>query len=188
MLRHRVGFLLIAFALTFSARATVYELLALDDLTEESQTVVYGNVLASHVEWNSARTMIYTVYDVQALEYLKGNLGPVFQLHEPGGELEGMAMIVSGVPQFTAGQEAVFFVWTSPQGLRQVTGFEQGNLPVITDPVTGLKSVSRSIPLGSARTPLFLGLQAPVTSRQLPQLLRQIRSSAVRQNQPTANQ
>ena len=188
MLRRWVSFLLVAFALIFSARATVYELLALDDLTGESQTVVYGKVLTSRVEWNSARTMIFTIYEVQALEYLKGNLGPVFQLHEPGGELNGMSMSISGVPKFSAGQEAVFFVWTSHQGLRQVTGFEQGHLPVVTDSVTGLKSVSRSIPLGSARTPLAIGQQAPASSLQLPQLLLQIRSSAIKQSQPTENQ
>jgi len=135
-----------------SAGATTLARLDLDDLTGESSAVVHGKIVASRVEWNRDRTLIYTVYSVAPVEYLKGRLGPTFELHEPGGTLDGIQLSVSGVPSFSVGQEAVLFVWTDPRGQHQVTGFEQGVFAVRTDSQTGLKVVDRAIRLGSART------------------------------------
>ena len=170
------------------AGATILERLDLDDLTAESSAVVHGKIVASRVEWNRNRTLIFTVYTVQPLEYLKGRLGPIFELYEPGGALDGLAMSVAGVPSFPVGQEAVLFVWTDPQGQHQVTGYEQGTLPVQTDPQTGLKIVDRAIRLGSARTAPPPHGVVPATSRFLPQLFNQIRSSAAKSPVPAATQ
>ena len=53
-----------------SAGATTLLRLDLDDLTTESSAVVYGKIVASRVEWNQSRTLIYTVYTVEPMEYL----------------------------------------------------------------------------------------------------------------------
>lgn len=162
------------------ASATTLLQMDLDDLTGESHTIVYGKIVASRVEWNRPRTLIFTVYTVEPFEYLKGPLGPVFELVEPGGEIDGLRLNVPGVPVFQAGEEAVLFVWTDSQGQHQVSGFEQGALGVRTDPQTHLKSVSRSLRLGSARENGLLQHSAPVTSAVLPEFLNQIRVSAAR--------
>ena len=93
-----------------SAGATTLVRLDLDDLTGESSAVVYGKIVASRVEWNRSRTLVYTVYTVLPVEYFKGRLGPVFELYEPGGTLDGLQMSVAGIPSFSVGQEAVLFV------------------------------------------------------------------------------
>ena len=170
---------------SFWAGATTLVRLDLDDLTGESSAVVYGKVTASRVEWNQARTLIYTVYTVEPTEYLKGRLGPMFELYEPGGTLDGIQLSVGGVPSFSVGQEAVLFVWTDRQGQHQVTGFEQGAFPVRADPQTGLKVVDRAVRLGSARTASAV---ASSSSRMLLQFCNQIRSSAAKARQPEANQ
>lgn len=159
------------------AGATTLLRLDLDDLTAESSAVVYGKIVASRVEWNQSRTLIFTAYTVEPTEYLKGRLGPTFELYEPGGVLDGLQMSVAGVPAFSVGQEAILFVWTDPHGQHQVTGFEQGAFPVRADPQTGLKVVDRVARLGSARV---AGAVASPTSRFLPQFFDQIRSAAAK--------
>ena len=184
-MKKRIAFLLLAFLWVSGAAATTLLPMNLDDLTAESPAIAYGKIVASRTEWNNAHTLIYTVYTVQVVEYLKGDLGPSFELQEPGGELDGLSMSVAGVPQFTVGQEALLFLWTDPQGLHQVTGFEQGNLTVQSDPQTGMKMVHRVVRLGPAKS---AGSVGPATSRFLPQLFHQIRSSAAKARKPAANQ
>jgi hypothetical protein len=158
----------------------------LDDLTSQSQTVVLGAVVAKRVEWDTAHRWIYTIYTVQPSEYLKGNLGVVFELREPGGVLDGVGMRVAGVPQFEIGEEAVFFVWTDPKGYHQVIGFEQGAIPVRTDPATRLKTARRSVPLASVRDRIVGSVSQSFTSRTLPEMFDQIRASVAKSSQPTA--
>ena len=167
------------------AEATTLTRLDLDDLTTESSAVVYGKIVASRVEWDRNRTLLYTVYTVLAQEYFKSALGPVFELHEPGGTLDGIQLSVAGVPTFFVGQEAVLFVWTDRLGKHQVTGFEQGAFPVRTDPQTGTKVVDRVVRLGSVRT---ANAAATPSSRFLPQFFTQVRSSAAKAHQQEATE
>lgn len=164
-------------------QATTLLRMDLDDLTAESHAIVYGKVIASRTEWDANRRWIFTIYTVQPAEYLKGHLGAVFELREPGGERDGVRMSIPSVPAFEVGQEAVLFVWTDPQEQHQVIGFEQGALAVQTDPPTGWKSVGRAIRLGSVRSATRSLSAAPVTSRFLPQLFHQIRSSVAKTRQ-----
>ncbi|OFW04967.1 MAG: hypothetical protein A3G20_08785 [Acidobacteria bacterium RIFCSPLOWO2_12_FULL_59_11] len=184
-LQKGIAFLVLAFLWISGAVATTFLPMNLDDLTAESPAIAYGKIVASRTEWNSTHTLIYTVYTVQAMEYLHGDLGPSFELQEPGGELDGFGLLVPGVPRFTVGQEAILFVWTDPQEQHQVTGDEQGSLTVQRDPATGLKMVNRVVRLGSAKS---AGSVGPTTSRFLPQLFHQIRSSAAKARKPAANQ
>jgi len=169
--------LLLGSVLLPRAEGTTLTRLDLDDLTAESSAVVYGKIVASRVEWNSGKTMIFTVYTVHADQYLKSALGPVFEIHEPGGVLDGLGMQVAGVPAFSVGQEAVLFVWTDKNGQHQVTGFEQGAFPVRTDPQTGAKVLDRVVRLGSVRTASAV---ASPSSRSLSLFFNQVRASAER--------
>ncbi|MBI3934349.1 MAG: hypothetical protein HY316_06625, partial [Acidobacteria bacterium] len=123
---------------------------------------------------------IYTIYTIEPAQYLKGQLGLVFELRELGGERDGVGMLVAGVPRFEVGQEAVLFIWTDPQGHHQVAGFEQGAVRIETDAASGAKVATRSIALGSARVASAVTTVQPATSRSLPQLLDQIRASVAK--------
>lgn len=171
--------------LLFAARTPATTLLPmyLDDLTTQSQTVVYGRVVASRVEWDAAHRWIFTIYTIEPKQYLKGNLGSSFELREPGGERDGIAMKIAGVPRFDVGQDAVLFIWTGPHGYHQVTSFGQGAVTIRTDTATGLKVASRSIPLGSARAAAAAVSGQPSSSRAMPQLLDQILVSVAKSRQ-----
>ena len=179
--------LTLLFATAQFALATTLLRMDLDDLTAESHAIVYGKIVASRAEWNNNRSMIYTIYTVEATQYLKGSLGASFELQEPGGERDGLMVRVPSVPVFRAGEEAVLFVWTDPKGRHQVIGFEQGAMEVRTNSETGEKTVDRVVRLGSARSASKASL-GPSTSRLLPQLFGQIRLSVVQTNKPQATQ
>ncbi len=187
-MKRTVPVLFLLLLLAPSALGTVLLRMDLDDLTAESHAVAYAKIVASRVEWNESRTLIYTIYTVQPMEYLKGDLGPSFELHEPGGEMDGLSMAIASVPVFSVGEEAVLFVWTDARGQHQVIGFEQGVLTVQTDPATALKMANRRIRLGSARTAASAAKPAAASSRFLPQLFHQIRSSAARARKTEATQ
>jgi hypothetical protein len=134
----------------FNLNATVMTPMYLDDLTGSSQTIAYATVTGKRTEWSADRRMIYTVYTVQAEQYLKGSLGASFEIREPGGERDGEGFYVASVPQYEIGQEAVLFVWTDPAGAHQVTAFEQGSVAIFTS-AAGDKVPARRVPLGSYR-------------------------------------
>lgn len=182
-----LSFTLFAIAWSLPGWAASVLPMYLDDLTAESQTIVYGRVVASRTEWDQNRRIIYTIYTVVPTEYLKGYLGTTFELREPGGEIGGIVMHVPGVPKFSGGQEAVLFVWTDAAGRHQTSALEQGALKILTDPRTGIRQAIRGIRLGSARQQRAAGLSAAIalqraaeTGRSLPLLFQQIRLSVAR--------
>ena len=187
-MKKAITLLLLLFVCEPWAETTTLLRMGLRELTSESHVIVYAKIGGSRTEWNSERTWIYTVYTIHPLEYLKGQLGPVFELQEPGGELDGLSMTVAGVPKLTVGEEAVLFVWSDRRGRHQLTGFQQGLCPVQTDPHTGAKMVDRVIPLRFAQTTAASDPQVRTTSPLLVDLLYQIRSSAAETPRPPAAQ
>ena len=160
-----------------TADAAVLRIVDLDRLAEESSAIVQGRIVAARVEWNHGHTAILTIYTVRAERYLKGFLGETFELTEPGGELDGLAMHVAGAPHFRVGEEAVLFVWTDDlYGRHQAIGFEQGVFRVRPEPGTGLKLLSRSAPL-----PTTQDRTAGRTARELNLFLAQV-GEAVRRS------
>jgi len=186
MRRWRAVFLLLL--IPAAMRATTLLPMYMDDLTAASQTVAYGTVIASRVEWDQGRNWIYTIYTIQPAQYLKGQLGTAFELREPGGELDGIAMVVAGVPHFEVGQEAALFVWTDPTGHHQVSGFEQGAVPIETDAATGSKTARRAMALGSAPAAGAVASDPSASYRLLPQLLDQIRASVAKNSVPPSKE
>ena len=170
-----------------SAWATTLARMDLDDLAGHSHAIAHAKIVAKRTQWNAGRTLIPTVYTVEPLEYLKGSLGPVFEIHEPGGELDGLSLTVPGAPNFTVGDETVLFLWTSPQGQHQVIGFQQGAFGVRTDAQSGQKVVDRAVRIGSVQD-AQAAASASLTSRSLSQLKQQIRSSAAKMRAADAKQ
>lgn len=172
------------------ARATTLLPMYLDDLTSASQTVAYGRVVGARTEWDAGHNWIFTVYTIQPTQYLKGNLGTSFELREPGGERDGLVLLIAGVPVFQPGQEALLFVWTGPDGTHQLTGFEQGAVAVSED-ARGIKVAARGIRLGSAadqRGTYPTVAPERISSRLLPELFEQIRISVDKTRRPAAGQ
>ena len=100
------------------------ERLTLDDLIAKSTAIVQGKVTSSYASFHGP--IIYTHYEVQVSEQLKGTSGPSLDLVVPGGTANNLRQIYSGAPQLNLGGEFVLFLWTGPSGLTQIMGLTQG--------------------------------------------------------------
>jgi hypothetical protein len=106
------------------ARATTLQQLGLDEIIRKSTAIVRAKVLGS-----AGRLLgqdIYTYYQLQVLEDFRSANARQMEVAVPGGSAGGLRQIVSGAPVLNAGDEYVFFLWTSRSGLTQVIGLSQG--------------------------------------------------------------
>ncbi|MCA8921706.1 MAG: hypothetical protein KDD82_07830 [Planctomycetes bacterium] len=92
-----------------AARSTTVEALDEDALLERSACVFWGDCLEARPEWSADRQRIYTRVRFAPREVLKGDPAPLVELLIPGGELEGKAYVIHGMPTIRAGSEVVLF-------------------------------------------------------------------------------
>ena len=100
------------------------ERLSLDDMITRSTTIVRGNVTASWAAFTGS--VIYTHYQIQVSEQLKGTPRNSVEVMVPGGTAKGLSQSFSGSPVLKQGDEFVFFLWTSKGGITWITGLTQG--------------------------------------------------------------
>jgi hypothetical protein len=150
--------------------AATLERLSLDDMISQSTAIVRGKVLSSYTA--TSGPVIYTRYRVQVSETLKGSPTGSVEVQFPGGVANNMRQTFAGVPQFSPGDEFVFFLWTGKSGAAQVLGLTQGLFAVAadgtSDPVT-----TRS---ASHETMLEHGTGKQVKDQTLTMRLSQLRS------------
>jgi len=104
--------------------AATLERLSLDDLIGKSTMIVRGRILSSYSA--TSGPVIYTHYRIQPSETLKGTTNGVVEIQLPGGIAGNLRQTFAGVPQFRAGDEYVFFLWTGKSGSTQILGLTQG--------------------------------------------------------------
>jgi hypothetical protein len=121
--RHFVLALVLAFC-GLPLQSATLERLSLSDMAVKSTMVVRGKVLSSSAAFTG--NLIFTHYQVQVTEAIKGHASGVIDVAVPGGVANGIRQAVSGAPEFQPGDEYVFFLWTSKAGITQVIGLTQG--------------------------------------------------------------
>ena len=128
--------------------AATLERLSLEDLITKSTAIVRGKVLNSYTA--ASGPVIYTHYRIQTSETLKGTPNGAVDIQLPGGVANNLRQSFAGVPQFKAGDEYVFFLWTGKTGSTQVLGLTQGLFSVApgtaADPLT-TRSASHEVML-----------------------------------------
>ncbi len=116
--------------------AATLERLAMDDMISRSSAIVRARVTSSQAAFRGPAGpggMIYTWYNLQVVESLKGaNAAPV-QVAVPGGFTQGLRQTIAGAPVLQNGQEYVLFIWTSRSGLPQLIGMSQGLFDIRRD-------------------------------------------------------
>jgi hypothetical protein len=129
--------LILAYGAAALPSATL-ERLSLDDLIGKSTMIVRGKILNSYTA--ASGPVIYTHYRIQTSETLKGTPNGTVEIQLPGGTAGNLRQTFAGVPQFKAGDEYVFFLWTGKSGSTQVLGLTQGLFSIATggakDPLT----------------------------------------------------
>jgi hypothetical protein len=148
--------ILILLAATFSDATTVQRL-GLEDLVKKAHTIVVGRVSNSRTYWSVDKKLILTNYTIQVDESIKGQASGTVEVTTIGGKIGDLELMVSGMPSFVAGENAVVLIETS--GAHQiVVGLGQGKFTVtngeVANAVGGL-----SFPDGRPGTPVRMPLQ-----------------------------
>ncbi len=100
------------------------ERLSLDDMITRSTTIVRGKVTASWAAFTGS--VIYTHYRIQVSEQFKGAAQNSVEVMTPGGTVKGLTSSYAGSPVLNQGDEFVFFLWASKNGITWITGLTQG--------------------------------------------------------------
>ncbi|MDE3168008.1 MAG: hypothetical protein KGN36_19560 [Acidobacteriota bacterium] len=116
------------------ARGATLERLSMDDLIVKSTAIVRGTVGQTWTAYSGKD--IYTHYKVQVRETYKGPAQGWVEITVPGGAIGALHQTVAGSPTLTAGEDYVFFLWTSKVGVTWIMGLTQGlfRLSAAADP------------------------------------------------------
>jgi hypothetical protein len=79
------------------------------DLPKRADAIVVGTALSSYAQW-SADGSVETLTVFSVTEIIKGNVSPTINIVEPGGTIDGVSVVMAGVPRFTAGEKALLFL------------------------------------------------------------------------------
>jgi hypothetical protein len=142
--RHALLVSLIAvFALTVTAGnggSTTLLHMDMDDLVIEADHIVLGTIVGKRSEWNvnymQQRSLLYTVYTLEAEKTLKGEANGNIEFRVVGGEDESSFLMVPAAPHFEVGERVVLFLRSPiPDSVTDVIGMEQGRFTVVDDTV-----------------------------------------------------
>jgi len=122
-------FLVSAWAGSLRLFATTVERFSIQELSLRSQTIVQGVVKGSRTFWSPDRKLILTSTILEVTESLKGQTGRTIEVTTVGGQVGETVLHVSGMPAFTAGENAILFIERSGQFLT-VLGLSQGKFTV----------------------------------------------------------
>jgi hypothetical protein len=121
------------FALLSTARATSVARLSFEELTDQSELVVSGQINRSWAEWDADHKYIWTRYELSVSGTLKGSAGSTVTLSEPGGIVGETGMSVPGSVGYAAGEKIVVFLQRMPNGYLRTAGWSQGKFRVDQD-------------------------------------------------------
>jgi hypothetical protein len=112
------------------AQAVTLQIMSIDQMTQQSTSIVYGKILDSYGAFHGS--MIYTHYHIQVMDTWKGTQ-TVSEIMLPGGVANGYRQTFAGVPALAQGDSYVMFLWAGPVGAPQLVGLTQGLLSVGSD-------------------------------------------------------
>lgn len=112
------------------ASAAVNPQYSLRDLTAASEIIVEGRVVRSWTAWDVKHLYIWTHYEVQTSDVLKGARGGTVTVSEPGGTVDDVHQLFSGTVAYAVGEQVVLFLYRTPLGYLRTRGGAQGKVSV----------------------------------------------------------
>jgi len=79
------------------------------NLPKRADAIVVGTALTSYAQW-SADSSVETLTIFSVTEIIKGNVSPTINIVEPGGSIDGISVVMAGVPRFASGEKALLFL------------------------------------------------------------------------------
>jgi hypothetical protein len=116
-----------------AAYATLVPSLSLQELIDQSELIVHGRVTRSWAAWDSGRKYIWTHYQIEVIDPIRGNPGASVVASEPGGSVDGFNMTAAGAVEYTPGEQAIVFLYRTSVGYFRATGLGQGKYTVASD-------------------------------------------------------
>ena len=181
------SFALILFLGGSLLHATLVPRMSVEQMIDDSELIVHGTVLRSWSGWDRARQFIWTHYELQVSDTMKGLPSVKLVVSEPGGIVGETGMQIAGAPRYEVGEEVVLFLNRMPIGYLRSCGWGQGKFgvrslggagPVVRSTVAGVSFVEApgEPPAGlkKARTPVtsFSGLALAEFKTRLRTLIR----------------
>lgn len=117
--------------------ATVVVPMTFEQLVDEAAAVVYARVADVRGQWTADRQAIDSVITLEALQYLKGDLGSEVLVKLPGGAAGGVVNLVPGAPSLRAGELVVLFLKARGPAMLTTLGLGQGIFRVTSDRASG---------------------------------------------------
>ena len=112
-------------------QATTLQQLSLKDMIQQSTMIVRCTATPAGASFRGS--IIYTHYQLQITDVLKGHAGDQLDVAVLGGTAQGKRQYYAGAPALTTGQDYLLFLWTSKSGLTQVIGLSQGLFTVVVN-------------------------------------------------------
>ncbi len=128
---NRRVFLLLA--LPTALIAGILPRLSVEELIDNSLYVVEGKVGRSWSAWDSKHKYIWTHYEIQVSDTLRGPRSQTITVSEPGGSVDGVNMGTSGTVPYSTGEDVILFLYRTPIGYLRTVGAGQGKFTVGKD-------------------------------------------------------
>lgn len=113
-----------------TAGATSVPTLSFEQMTDQSEMIVSGQIDRSWADWDSEHKYIWTHYALSVSSAIKGNAGSMVTFSEPGGVVGAQGMAVAGTPVYKSGDQVLLFLERMPNGYLRTTGWGQGKFMV----------------------------------------------------------
>jgi hypothetical protein len=122
--------LCLSLALAGSLWGTLVPRMSLEEVVDASESIVQGTVVRTWADWDEGHKYIWTHYEIQVVDRLKGTPETTIVVSEPGGVVGETALQVAGTPQYEVGEEIVLFAEKTPLGYLRTCGWGQGKFRV----------------------------------------------------------
>ena len=103
----------------------------LEQLVEESDSIVQGVVEAVYSQWDNERNLIFTYTSIRVDDPFKGERTRSILIRQMGGRVGSLNMTVAGIPDFETGSNVIVFLQGSSDGTFHVTGMNQGHYIIV---------------------------------------------------------
>jgi len=161
--------------LSATASATSVPLLTFEQLTDQSEMVVSGQIARTWSDWDSSHRFIWTHYELAVGALYKGLAGSTVVLSEPGGAVGASSQIVADAVRYAVGDRVFVFLQRMPNGYLRTTGWAQGKY--IVDAASRVHAASA---LAMASRPVD-GLSTRELAARVTTRVQQTKSIGVRQ-------
>jgi hypothetical protein len=133
-----VFFLFAAFG---SLWATLVPRMSLEEVVDASESIVQGTIIRTWSAWDEGHKSIWTHYEIQVADKLKGSVPGSIVVSEPGGTVGETELQIAGTPQYEVGEEVVLFAERTPLGYLRTCGWGQGKFRVTRTAPSGKVTV-----------------------------------------------